>query len=168
MAMKKPLTIIGRAEKIRFPDLGGMLVPAKVDTGADISTLWATGVHEVAEGLEFTPFGSGSDHYSAAPVVLPKGKYRLTRIANSFGVKEMRYVVKLRVEVKGRIIRASFSLSNRSTKTYPVLLGRRLLHGKFLVDVAAGSPLLDKENEGKEKLRLSLGAKHEPRKDTSI
>jgi len=156
MNTPKPLIVIGRAELVRLVDCSEQNLPAKIDTGADISSIWATAIAEDAAGLHFTLFDRSSKFYDGRQITIPKGKYRLTRIANSFGVKELRYVVKLRVEVKGRIIRASFSLADRSLKTYPMLLGRRLLKGKFLVDVSRGQALVEAETDNKVKLNRDL------------
>ena len=146
MATKK-LTTIGRAEKLDLLDFGITDVPAKIDTGADTSSIWATKVQEKEDGLYFVLFGPDSPHYTGVVQRFTAPDYSMTRVANSFGQKELRYKVKLRVKVKGRAIRATFTLSDRSQKTYPILLGRRLLHGKFVVDVSGGAPLLEEEQE---------------------
>jgi hypothetical protein len=160
MAMKteKELTVIGRAERIRLVNHGEPLVPAKVDTGADVSSIWATQVKEQDGKLGFVLFGKKSEFYTGEHISLPKSEYKLTRIANSFGDKELRYVVKLRIEVHGRKINTHFSLANRSRKTYPILLGRRFLQGRFLVDVSQGEPLIEIEKAKKAKLDDDLKA----------
>jgi glutathione synthase/RimK-type ligase-like ATP-grasp enzyme len=148
--------VIGRVEHIRFLDLDNQRVPAKIDTGADMSSIWVSNLDTTNGELTFTLFGKGSPYYTGKTIEVPEGKYGITRIANSFGKRELRYVVKLRVEINGRIIKVSFSLADRSSKTYPVLLGRKLLNGKFLVDVSKGEPLSDLEKAKKAKLRLEL------------
>ena len=130
---EKPQTTIGSKELVDFPELDLANVPAKIDTGADSSSIWATDVHVTPEGLKFTPFGIGSKLFAGKPIV--QHDYRTTLVKNSFGVSEERYKAKLVVRVSGRRIRGWFTLSDRSTMTYPVLLGRRLLKNKFLVDV---------------------------------
>ncbi len=154
--MDYELTIIGRAEHIQLADYGTAAVPAKVDTGADISSVWASNVTEQAGQLQFTLFGPGSPYYSGHVITLGADDYRQTRIANSFGHKELRYVVKLRITLKGRTIRASFTLANRADKLYPILIGRKLLKNKFLVDVARGQVLHDEEQKRKRKLAREL------------
>ena len=144
---KKALTVIGRAEKIDLLDFNMTDVPAKVDTGADTSAIWATSIEEKEDGLYFVLFGPGSENYTGNVQRFTKPDYSLTRVANSFGQKELRYKVKLRLRVKDRVVRATFTLSDRSEKVYPVLLGRRMLHGKFLVDVTGGDPLAELEEQ---------------------
>jgi hypothetical protein len=68
----------------------------------------------------------------------------------------MRYVVKLQLKLGGKTIVGTFTLSDRSKKTYPILIGRKLLNRKFLVDVSKGSPLADVENGKKIRLQKEL------------
>jgi hypothetical protein len=156
MNTSKPLTIIGRAEKVRFIDFSEHEVVAKVDTGADLSSIWASDVHEAKSHLHFKLFGEGSPYYTGHQIVLPPSAYRLTRVANSFGQKELRYVVRLRLVLAGRTVKVTFTLADRSDKLYPILLGRRLLKGKFLVDVSQGEPLHAKEKVRKRQLEAEL------------
>jgi hypothetical protein len=152
----KPAITIGRAERIYILDYLDKPVTAKVDTGADLSSIWATDIHEEEQNLVFSLFGPGSPAYTGAVVRLPEGAYAITRVANSFGQRELRYTVKLRIKLVGRVVQATFTLADRSTKTYPILLGRRLLQGKFVVDVSKGHPLRQEEKEKQEKLRIEL------------
>ena len=131
----KDLPTLGRSELIDIVDLKLKAVPAKVDTGADSSAIWASVVRERPDSLECVFFGPGSPYYSGKIVTITEG-YSVTKVVSSFGHKELRYKIKLNVRLKGRLIRASFTLSDRSARTYPILLGRRLLHKKFLVDVS--------------------------------
>lgn len=156
MTQNPPKTIIGRAEKIEMLDLGVLNVPAKTDTGADSSSVWASSVTERDGGLDVIFFGKGSSFYTGQIIRFPKSSYHLTRVANSFGHKELRYTVKLRIRVNGRLVRATFTLSDRSLKTYPILLGRRLLHNKFLVDVTKGEALHAEEKKKAKKLRRDI------------
>ena len=143
--MQSSMTIIGRAERIHFVGLRHADVPAKVDTGADLSSVWASSIRLEGDELVFVLFGKGSPYFTGKELRIAPGQYRTTVVENSFGHKEMRYVAKLAVRVKGRRVRATFTLADRSLKTYPVLLGRRFLNGKFLVNVSQGEPLISEE-----------------------
>jgi hypothetical protein len=155
MTENKSPKIIGRAEQIDIIDLNVNNVPAKIDTGADNSAIWASYVEETPGGLECVFFGPGSPFYTGLVVRMPTG-YQITRVANSFGQKELRYKIKLRIRVNGRAIRATFTISDRSQKTYPILLGRRLLKGKFVVDVSKGQALREAEKSKAKKLHSDL------------
>ncbi|MBX6334782.1 ATP-dependent zinc protease, partial [Candidatus Saccharibacteria bacterium] len=60
-------------------------------------------------------------------------------VENSFGHREDRYEVKMRVKLGPKVFTARFSLADRSKKIYPILLGRKLLNNRFLIDPAASS-----------------------------
>ena len=156
--MPKQLTTVGRAEKIGLPDFSLFDIPAKVDTGADSSSIWASGIVEENDELRFTLFAPGAPYYTGKIIKLPAKEYSVTRVANSFGHREIRYKVKIKIKVKDRIVRATFTLADRSKKTYPILLGRRLLTAKFIVDVRTGEPLLNQESIRAEKLKADLMA----------
>lgn len=131
----RSLTIIGSTELIDFPKQGITGVPAKTDTGADTSAVWASDISQKRGKLSFKLFGEGSEFYTGEVITLGRASFSTTEVTNSFGHTEERYKVKLTIVVCGRRIRASMTLADRSKTTYPVLLGRRLLARKFLVDV---------------------------------
>ncbi len=156
--MADELMIIGRAEKADLLDLGISRVPVKIDTGADASSIWAHAT-EVRDGkLYVIFFGEESPFYNGEEHMFTSEDFTITRVANSFGHKEIRYKIKLRIRIKKRIINGTFTLSDRSTKLYPVLIGRSLLRKKFLVDVSKGNPLRDAEKERAERLQQELDA----------
>lgn len=136
MANKQPMTI-GPYTLIDFPKFGVKDVPAKVDTGADSSSIWASQIKEVKGKLSFVLFDINSPFYSGEKITTSDFSVRL--IKNSFGHKEFRYTAKLPVSIEGRDIKVRFSLANRSGNTYPVLIGRRTLQKRFLVDVSKDS-----------------------------
>lgn len=141
----KELALIGRAEKVDLPQLSAFKVPAKIDTGADASSVWAHSVKKDGTNLKVTFFGHGSKYYTGEVHTFLPNEYTITRVSNSFGHRELRYKVKLKAAVKGRLIKGTFTLADRSTKLYPILIGRSLIKHKFLVDVTKGSPLITEE-----------------------
>lgn len=150
------LTTIGRVERARLPELSTKRIPVKIDTGADACSIWAHVTEEKNGKLHVVFFSPGSDYYDSKVHIFNAKDYTLTRIANSFGHKELRYKVKLKIIIKDRTIRGSFTLSDRSMKLYPILIGRTLLRGKFLVDVAKGRPLKTAEQERAARLKIDL------------
>lgn len=118
--------------------LGVKDVVAKTDTGADLSSIWCGQVKKIKDKLECVFFGPDSPYYTGKKVVFNKSEYKRSKIFNSFGGGEKRYKVKMPVVIDGRRILATFTLADRSKKEYSVLLGRKLLAKKFLVDVTSG------------------------------
>lgn len=130
--------IIGRAENVAFPEHGFRGVPARIDTGARTAAVWASDVRVEDGVLSFVFFGPESPLYTGERVIFKE--YDQQVVASSNGMTEQRYRVKLLVSLGGRKIRASFTLANRATQVYPVLVGRNVLLGKFIVDVKKGKP----------------------------
>ena len=112
--------IIGRKEKISLPDLGLKLVWAKVDTGAYTSSVHAENIRlENREGKE---------------VVVEN--FREKKVKNSFGHAETRFLIITKMILAGETFDAEVTLTDRSSMKNAILLGRKTLRNRFLVDVS--------------------------------
>jgi len=129
--------IVGRAEFVDFVDFDLHVIPAKVDTGAFRSAVHADNISlsEDSTTLTFRLLG-GHPVCEGKSAVISTKKFATVRVSSSFGHHEERFSVKLRVTVGPETFWAEFSLANRSKMVYPVLLGRKVLSGRFLVDTA--------------------------------
>jgi hypothetical protein len=150
----KAKILIGRAEAITLPELGSVKIPARVDTGANTSAIWASHIREQDGALQFTLFGEQSSLYSG--LVHHTSEFDKVVIATSTGQEQERYKVRLLIKLRGKKIRCRFTLADRSMQTYPVLLGRNVLRGKFVVDVTRGKPLYKEERERSQDLQAKL------------
>ena len=63
-------------------------------------------------------------------------QYELKNFKNSFGEQEARYVVQTLIKLGKRKVRGTVSLTSRANMRYPVLVGRKLLKDRFIVNVA--------------------------------
>lgn len=126
--------VIGTTEYLLIPEVSDQLIPTKVDTGADSSAIWASEIEEQDGELSFVLFGPQSAYYTGETIVT--NDYSIVRVKNSFGEKEYRFRVKLSVRIGAKKYRVSFTLADRSRNRYPILLGKRFLKNRFLVDVA--------------------------------
>lgn len=131
--MKANLPIIGTNELVK---VGGRVdVPAKIDTGADSSSIWATNIKIKKDGtLTFKLFGESSPFYSGK--IFKRTDYKVAAVRSATGEEQIRYRTHLVVDIAGRKIRVLFNLSDRSKNNYPILIGRRSISKKFLVDVS--------------------------------
>ena len=130
---QKSLKIIGNSTKIKITEIKG--IPAKIDTGATISSIWASDIKITPDNkLEFCLFAPESEFYTGEKITVDEFKVRNVR--NSTGHEAIRYMVTLPTVIKGKRIRVSYTLADRSRNDFPVLIGRRALLGKFLVDVS--------------------------------
>ena len=130
--------IIGRSELIHFIDAEAPMVPAKTDTGAYRSAVHASNISVDGNVLSFELLG-GHPVCGSLSKVLSTEDFKQVTVSNSFGHEEQRYEVKLKVKLGPKVFHARFTLADRSKKIYPVLLGRKLLNHRFLVDSAETS-----------------------------
>lgn len=126
--------IIGRRETVDFPDLHLNGLTAKIDTGAYTTALHCHHVRVEDNVLIFRLLDETHPEYQDT-------EHRFTtfdqkEVKNSFGEKELRYIIRTRIRVGRRTIKSIISLSDRGNMRYPVLIGRRLLKNRFIVDVA--------------------------------
>lgn len=150
----KEKTLIGRVEKVVFPALGGSILHARVDTGAKTSSIWATDIIETDHGLRVRFTSPDRDIYQYEHLFR---HYEKVAVSSSMGEVQMRYKVKLPVVIRGRRINTTFTLADRSTQVYPVLLGRSTLLNKFIVDVSLGSPLVEEEKIRSAQIQSVIG-----------
>lgn len=145
----KDVVLIGRAECLDFPKLGLQVIPARIDTGARTSAIWASDISEKNGELHYRLFDKHSPLFNGKPLVTKE--FTKLLVSTSTGQVEERYVVRHSVILHGRKIRARFTLANRATQAYPILVGRNVLRGKFVVDVKRGQPQWQQEKLNKQR-----------------
>ncbi|QWQ32162.1 RimK/LysX family protein [Candidatus Minimicrobia naudis] len=130
----KEKAIIGSTEFVDFGERA-QKVPAKIDTGVDSSAVWASNIRVDEDGvLKFSLFGEGSPYYNGK--VFKGTDYSVARVRSAMGHDQIRYRTHFWVKLGGRKIKMLMNLSDRSKNEFPVLIGRRSVSGKFLVDVS--------------------------------
>ena len=138
MGTLKKILIIGSSDRLDFPDFGLENISCKIDTGADTSSIHCNKarIREIdgKEVLVFRLLDPKNKSYLKKDFTTTQFKEK--RVKNSFGDKEYRYFIMMKVEIFGQIFETEFSLSNRSELVFPVLIGKQLLKQIFLVDVA--------------------------------
>ncbi len=152
----KPKQLIGMTDLVDFPDLGLMDVQAKVDTGAFTSALHCKDVQLIKSGLRKTLSFWLIDKTGLPARQFYSDQFSQRMIRNSFGVSEKRYVIKTRVVLFGRTIRAEFTLADREQLKNPVLLGRKLLRNRFIVDVSQKNLSYEKKLVSRKSVRDKL------------
>jgi hypothetical protein len=132
--MKEKKTI-GRTDWVDFPDLNLSAIPAKIDTGAYTTALHCQKIylHPETGALCFIPLSPEFDAWQGQEI--STHEFRKKTIKNSFGEAEERYLIKTRIRIGKRLINSVISLTHRGTMRFPVLVGRKILKKRFLVDV---------------------------------
>jgi hypothetical protein len=145
------ISVIGQVEIITLPEVTGETpLNARIDTGAKTSAIWASDISEADDGLHVTFFADEHEACSGESMVFTE--YAETVVASSNGIAQRRYKVKLLVNIGDRRIRAWFTLADRSKQVYPILIGRNVLRGKFVVDVSIRNKNLSSAEKQRTKL----------------
>lgn len=121
-----------------MPGLGVNLAWAKIDTGAYTSSIHAEQIREEeVDGKKLLRFQIlMPDHQKFSGKTLTFKKYREKKVKNSFGQTETRFLIETKIQLAGEVFRGEFTLTDRSSMKNSILLGRKILRGRFLVDVS--------------------------------
>lgn len=129
--------IIGRKERITLEEWGLKNISAKIDTGAYSSAIHCEHSQvkklDGKEILEFIVLSPAHKHYRHQ--LISTECFSQKKVKNSFGHVEIRYKVTTKIRIFGHEFDAEFTLSERSKMKNPILLGRKVLKGRFLIDV---------------------------------
>jgi hypothetical protein len=130
---QKDYTIIGRREWVNFADFNLSGIEAKIDTGAYTSSIHC---HQIqADGNRVKCVFLDPEHEKYTGEELTFNIFKSVKVRSSNGQEEERYMIKTFIEVLGKNYPIRLTLTDRSNMNYPILIGRRFLRGKFLVDV---------------------------------
>ncbi len=127
---------IGWREWVRIPELGVPEIKAKIDTGADNSSLHAFNISRFEkDGVPYVRFEIHPKQRKRKPAVLCEAEVVMERkVKNPGGRLEVRPVIKTKLLVAGREIEALVNLTTRDEMTFRLLLGRRTIRDHFIVD----------------------------------
>jgi len=136
---KIPHHLVGRREKVSFPELEVLDVIAKIDTGAYRSSLHGkvVSVERDSENMEwviFEPLGKKQFLRPRRKIKLPLLFWKDVKSSN--GSISRRPFVELNLQIGTMTVKGEFGITDRSGMKCTVLLGRKILKGKFLVDVS--------------------------------
>ena len=127
--------IIGMKEIISIIDLELYDLDAKIDTGADSSTLHCDDIFiDEYNFVHFTLLDEVHPSYNGKKMKMPLHKIR--KIKSSNGQVEKRPFIKINVLFFGKKYKTVVSLTNRADMKFPMLIGKNFLANKFLVDVS--------------------------------
>lgn len=135
---KTPRITIGRVDKADFPELHLEDLDVKVDTGAYTSSIHCYKIEEFEKDgqkcIRFELLDPDHPNYNHKKFVFTDYEERV--IKSSFGTQEERFAIKTTIELFGKSFPILLTLSERSDMKYPILLGRKFLTKRFVVDTA--------------------------------
>ncbi|QFR48409.1 clan AA aspartic protease [Sulfurimonas lithotrophica] len=127
--------IIGKKELISIVDLDLYDLDAKVDTGADSNALHCDDIYIDDDNfVHFKLLDEVHESYHGRKMKMPLHKVKNVRSSN--GELQTRPSIKVTVDFFGKKYKTVISLTNRADMKFPMLIGRKFLSGKFLVDVS--------------------------------
>ncbi|MEQ1732853.1 MAG: RimK/LysX family protein [Bacteroidia bacterium] len=127
--MKSAITTIGRTEHVSFPHFDNIQLEAKIDTGAYTTSLYCTNIRVENNVLLFNIAQNSVRTFTATT-------YTTRTVKSSNGATEQRYAIITSIRIGTRRIKTLITLANRGEMRTPVLIGRKLLRNKFVVDVS--------------------------------
>lgn len=132
--MSHSKTIIGRREWASLPEFGLKNVKVKIDTGAYSSSIHASFIEENDDILHVIFLDS--THPEFHNTYYSFKDFRIKKVKSSNGIVQERYFIKTHILLGSSKIKTEFSLTQRKGMRYPILIGRKLLNKRFIIDTS--------------------------------
>ena len=132
------MIIIGRNDKADFPELNLKSINIKVDTGAFTSSIHSCEVKEIElNGEKYIEFKLLDPlHLKYNNKIFKVKNYKVKDIKSSFGNIEQRFIIETIIKIFDQEYPIELSLSERSDMTFPILIGRKFLNKRFVVNTS--------------------------------
>ena len=130
--------IIGRKDRVSFPSFDLENVPVKIDSGAYSSSMHCSLIQFVSNVdtpfLEVVFLDPNTPGYTGKVERFYEFNRKIVKSSN--GVAQERFFIKGSISLFHQTYETLFSLTERTGLRIPVLLGRRLLNKRFLIDTS--------------------------------
>lgn len=127
-------SIIGRREWASLPEFGLKNVKVKIDTGAYSSSIHASFIEET-DGILHVVF-LDSSYPDFKNIAYSFKDFRIKKVKSSNGIVQERYFIKTIILLGTKKIKTEFSLTQRKGMRYPILIGRKLLNKRYIIDTS--------------------------------
>lgn len=133
--MKKQLKIlIGRTDVVNFPELNLEEIDIKIDSGAYTSSFHCHSIRVEKNILKCKFLDPYHEKYHEKEVQFQH--FMQKKVKSSNGISEMRFLIKTAIFLFNKTYLIELSLTERGSMRYPVLLGRKFLSKKFIIDTS--------------------------------
>ncbi|HEY9222003.1 MAG TPA: RimK/LysX family protein [Lutibacter sp.] len=127
-------TLIGRTDIVDFPKLELFDIDIKVDSGANTSSFHCHSIQEENNVLKCQFLDPKHEKYHEKYFIFDEFTQKMIKSSN--GIAENRYLIKTEILIFNEIHPIELTLTERGSMKFPVLLGRKFLSKKFMVDTA--------------------------------
>lgn len=136
MEKKTKKLLVGSLENCDLPDLGISAMPVRVDTGATTSSLHVDNIEEFEkDGKNWVRFDIHPDIHNVEKIVTTTARLSSKKtVKSSTADKERRAVIKTSFRLGGETWKIKLTLTNRSSMSYLMLLGREAMKDRIIVD----------------------------------
>ena len=132
----KKRTLIGRFDEADFPLLQLEHIEVKIDTGAYTSSFHCHNIElielEGEKKLHCYFLDPDHDQYHNKEFIFDR--FSKKRVRSSNGQMEERYSIETQIRLFDQVYPIELTLTERGAMKYPVLLGRKFLSKRFVVD----------------------------------
>lgn len=125
--------LIGRIDKADFPLLNLKDIEIKIDTGAYTSSIHCKNMKVEDNYLKCNFLDEEHPSYHEKEIIFDE--YDVKVVKSSNGQSEARYRIQTEIILFGIKHSIYLTLSDREEMRYPVLLGRKFISKKYMVDI---------------------------------
>lgn len=138
MQFSKNKILIGRSDKADFPEIELEDIDIKIDSGAYTSSIHCHEVKEVTEGnstlLKLNFLDNSHPQYNKKDFIFDEYSSKIVKSSN--GISEKRFLIHTKIILFNIEFPIYLTITERSDMKFPVLLGRKFLNKKFVIDTA--------------------------------
>jgi hypothetical protein len=130
----KTKILIGRTDIVDFPKLELFGIDTKIDTGAYTSSFHCHHI-EIENNILKCQF-LDPKHTDFQDKFFTFKDFKRKKVKSSNGMVENRFLIATEIFLFNEVFPIELTLSERGSMKYPVLLGRKFLSKRFIVDTA--------------------------------
>lgn len=127
---------IGRFDKGDFPELSLFDIDLKIDSGAYTSSIHCINIKEIKKDeetlIQFTLLDPEHPLYNNKE--FRTKNYTAKMVKSSNGIAEKRFMIQTEIFIFNKSFPIDLTLSQRKEMKFPVLLGRKFLNKRFIID----------------------------------
>ncbi|WP_299065024.1 RimK/LysX family protein [uncultured Polaribacter sp.] len=129
---------IGRIDKADFPELSLTDIDVKIDSGAYTSSIHCSNIEEITVDdstfIRFKLLDPDHDLYNNKEFTFKNYASKVVKSSN--GISETRFMIYTEIIMFNDKFPIYLTLSERKDMKFPILLGRKFLNKKFVIDTA--------------------------------